>query len=233
MSSILDYHEIHKELYQGLENIELGDVAHALGNICRWGGHTSRFYSVAEHALTGALMRLRDADANGDLAHVNQARLEAEWILHHDDAEAYVGDVITPIKDYLRAGAGNTVATALTSQLISVYSSFDRLEYSFQVRIAEALKLRPHFWDKKVVHAYDLKMLNTEFMQLRTAIVSAKPLPLTSDFFENFHLKGLLPAKATYCFKTLAEAIGTAPVDEIRQWINDIKTCENILKFFD
>lgn len=30
------------------------DIAHALGNMCVLGGHTSRFYSIAEHALNVA-----------------------------------------------------------------------------------------------------------------------------------------------------------------------------------
>lgn len=71
------------------DDVHIDDIAHALSNICRFGGHTDRFYSVAQHALlvSGICEQLVPADP---------------WLwyygLHHDDAEAYTGDVITQIK---------------------------------------------------------------------------------------------------------------------------------------
>lgn len=61
------------------------DVAHALSQICRFGGHTSRFYSVAEHALLVYSL-------------VPERGLAA---LHHDSHEAYVCDAPTPLKALL------------------------------------------------------------------------------------------------------------------------------------
>lgn len=66
--------------------IDLMDIAHALSNLCRFNGHTKRFYSVGEHSLHVACV----------LAHTspeNQA-----WGLLHDAAEAYLGDMVRPIK---------------------------------------------------------------------------------------------------------------------------------------
>lgn len=57
-------------------------IAHALANLCRWTGHTRRFYSVAEHSLRAA--NLVPA----------KYRLQA---LLHDAAEAYIGDISTPL----------------------------------------------------------------------------------------------------------------------------------------
>jgi uncharacterized protein len=62
------------------------DIAHALANICRWTGHTSRFYSVAEHCTRAAAIAPPECKLH---------------VLMHDAAEAYLGDVATPLKNLL------------------------------------------------------------------------------------------------------------------------------------
>jgi hypothetical protein len=59
------------------------DIAHALANLCRFGGHSRRFYSVAEHCCLG-LQFVPDEH-------------KLRWLLH-DAAEAYLGDVVRPLK---------------------------------------------------------------------------------------------------------------------------------------
>lgn len=59
------------------------DIAHALSLICRYGGHVRRFYSVAEHCV---LLSRAVSPEN------------ALWALLHDATEAYVGDMIRPLK---------------------------------------------------------------------------------------------------------------------------------------
>lgn len=68
-----------------VEQVELNDIAHALSNICRFGGHTVKHYSVAQHSVIVASM----VPAN------RKMRLAA---LFHDSAEAYVGDMVSPLK---------------------------------------------------------------------------------------------------------------------------------------
>lgn len=70
------------------DEVFLSDIAVALGNICRFGGHTDRFYSVAEHCVR--MSRLLDWDHH-----------LAVWALMHDAAEAYIGDLPSPIKQVL------------------------------------------------------------------------------------------------------------------------------------
>lgn len=70
------------------ENIQLSDIARALSNTCRFGGHLSRYYSVAEHALlVAALVEKRGHQPSVVFA-----------ALHHDSHEAYIGDLPTPLK---------------------------------------------------------------------------------------------------------------------------------------
>jgi hypothetical protein len=68
------------------EAVCLQDIAHALAHICRWTGHVSYHYSVAQHAVQVALAVEQMAPDLALLA------------LHHDDAEAYLGDIARPWK---------------------------------------------------------------------------------------------------------------------------------------
>lgn len=71
------------------DQIVLEDVALALSRTCRYGGHTKRFYSVAEHTILMADWVLKQPW--GDYR-------KALTALHHDDAEAYIGDLPRPCK---------------------------------------------------------------------------------------------------------------------------------------
>jgi hypothetical protein len=73
--------------------IDRGDIAHGMAMTCRYGGHVSRFYSVAEHVL---LVR----DLLESQGHTGQVLLAA---LLHDAAEAYLGDIVSPLKYALRS----------------------------------------------------------------------------------------------------------------------------------
>lgn len=71
-----------------VDMICIDDVASALSKICRFGGHSNDFYSVAQHSVIVAKL------APGYLCR------EA---LLHDATEAYLGDVIKPLKNILGA----------------------------------------------------------------------------------------------------------------------------------
>lgn len=68
------------------EDIDAADIAHALSLICRYGGHTKRFYSVAEHCLL--------------MSHA-VPKEHALWALLHDATETYVGDMVRPLKHHM------------------------------------------------------------------------------------------------------------------------------------
>src|SRR4051812_20612492 len=65
------------------EDVDPLDIAAALSMLCRYGGHVSRFYSVAEHCL---------------LMSEAVAPEHALWALLHDATEAYMGDMVRPLK---------------------------------------------------------------------------------------------------------------------------------------
>jgi len=68
------------------EQIVLFDIYVALTRTARYNGHTEEFYSVAQHSVNLANW-------------IDQDDLRVHALLH-DAAEAYMGDLVSPIKKY-------------------------------------------------------------------------------------------------------------------------------------
>lgn len=99
---------------KGNEGIYLPDICHALSNICRFTGHVTRFYSVAEHSILVAhLVAQRTKDP--------RVILQA---LMHDSSEAYLADISSPFKGALK--------------------NYKKLENRTWKRIARAFGIRPN-----------------------------------------------------------------------------------------
>lgn len=74
-----------------VSDISIQDIAHALSLTCRGGGHVSYFFSVAQHSINC----MNEAKARGW-----SERLQLACLLH-DASEAYISDIIRPVKAHL------------------------------------------------------------------------------------------------------------------------------------
>ncbi|QAT43028.1 HD domain-containing protein [Aminipila luticellarii] len=119
------------------KDITIGDVAHALSLICRANGHLKIFFSVAQHSINCAL----EARERG----LSQ-KIQLDCLLH-DASEAYIGDVITPLKIQL-----------------SAYKDYER---ELQATVLNALDVEPpNETEEKAIKEIDSCMLYHEFKLL-------------------------------------------------------------------
>lgn len=82
---------------------DVGVIAHSLSNICRFGGHTKGFYSVAEHCVRGSH---------------EIAKTHALAFLLHDAPEAYTGfgDVLGTVKERWLRDQENNIMMEMAPQ---------------------------------------------------------------------------------------------------------------------
>lgn len=73
------------------DDVQITDIAHSLSQINRFNGNTAWGYSVATHSL----------QAQEAVASIGGSAVEQLEALMHDAAEAYVGDISTPVKALL------------------------------------------------------------------------------------------------------------------------------------
>jgi len=118
------------EVYSGIrfypfdpkeEEIDIIDIAHALSNLCRFSGHTKKFYSVGQHCILVSEL-------------CGEYKLEG---LMHDASEAYLSDVPRPVKMMLPQ-----YKVCETTLMKTIFKRF-KLHYPFPVvvRLADEIML--------------------------------------------------------------------------------------------
>ncbi len=145
--------------------LSIGDIGTALSQICRFNGHVKHRFTVAEHSLIGSRM-------------APSARLKMEFLLH-DAGEAYVGDIILPVKElFPEIGAFENNITAMIMDRFWPYSSltpngvYNKSPYVKQqdkkLQEWESLELRPthayqgRVWDTKASWSSEYQNLLTD-----------------------------------------------------------------------
>ena len=166
------------------EDIDIRDIAHALSQICRFNGHCKRFYSVAEHSWLVSRIAAREvAKLHG--AGVGESAEVAACGLLHDAGEAYLGDIIRPLRCRQQ------------------YKLIDELQENVQAQ------LFAHFGvhDYDIVHTVDRKLVLVEGAQLFPNDVSVQQFPATQKYSE-WHVGMMSPDEAEDAFLARFKALG-------------------------
>jgi hypothetical protein len=151
-------------------DVELVDVAHGLAMTCRYGGHSKRFYSVAEHCVLVSDIVEGDARRAGMPADfVRAIALEA---LLHDSAEAYIGDMVRPLKHQAEM------------------AEFRRAEERIEECIRAAFKIQSTEQSRKVIKIVDDRILVDEITAL---------MPNPQMYLETDTLLGVEPIGVLIC----------------------------------
>lgn len=104
-------------------DIVIEDIAHALSNVCRYGGQGLN-YPVAQHC---------------EIMSRYVSKKNALWALLHDAAEAYVGDMIKPLKDLLPE----------FTMIEDMFFEKVKIRFGLQGKMPEEVR----FWDRLILHS--------------------------------------------------------------------------------
>lgn len=142
------------------KDVCIADIAHSLAYQCRFNGHTSSFYSVAEHSVL--LADLVQVDSRVQ----NLTRRMAALL--HDSAEAYIGDITSPVRrlGFFNDGCEDTIRKTIFDEfylpneaLTSDIKEKDRL-----LTIIEGQRFLPNmYWQKEYV---EMRAQHEEFFNM-------------------------------------------------------------------
>jgi len=109
------------------DEVRIEDIAHALANQCRFTGHTSQFYSVAQHSVLVSW----HCDPEDALAG-----------LLHDASEAYLSDIARPVKKHPDFGPFYLAAEEKLTAAVYKHFGLDITAPPASVKLADDLMLR-------------------------------------------------------------------------------------------
>jgi 5'-deoxynucleotidase YfbR-like HD superfamily hydrolase len=142
-------------------DIDIHDIAHGLSMICRYGGQTSQFYSVAQHCsilsvvVPPLVLQQYPQTTEWELKEI------AKTALLHDAAEAYTGDIKTPLKNLMP-------------------DFVERIEAPLELVIFKRFNLSTDWM--RIIHAYDKRIVVNEMKRLfftgvPIELIGVEPIP--------------------------------------------------------
>jgi len=142
--------------------VHIADIARGLSNVCRFGGQIPHFYSVAQHSiLVAKLMQEDGCDSEQQF-----------YGLMHDASEAYLGDMVRPVKLKVRK------YQSLEKQLMKVIAERFEMDYGLfndvkpYDRLALEMEFDTFFNDKDLLgRIYSPSQSRERFMTIYKVLV--------------------------------------------------------------
>lgn len=176
-----------------VEDVRIEDIAHALSQICRYGGHSKCFYSVGEHSVRCASLVAEWDPTNYEL--------QLQTLLH-DGSEAYIGDMVRPLKETM--------------------PNFRAVEDKTMSVIRRALGLGPLFGaDEMTVKKADEILLMTERRDLIAHQDISWSTWTSAEADPSIHIGGWSPASAKRIFLTAYKGLRGKLSNDFKsqQWV--------------
>lgn len=148
-----------------IEMINIHDIAHALSHLCRFGGHTPFFYSVAQHSI--------------EVSKLVPPSLKIPALLH-DAAETYLLDIPSPIKKRLNGYA------ELEENIMKLIAQKFKFQYPLDPKIKEADKeMLLREWEDIVLgkQYYNLTRKALDVRQTKESFISAFHSAIIEQFY--------------------------------------------------
>lgn len=157
-------------------SIDIESIAECLSKVCRFGGHCNGFYSVAEHSVLVMLIaqiRYKITDKS----------LLLKFLLH-DATEAYVGDMVSPLKyaipefkaiENLIWKAAIAPAFGLTEELPAIIKKADNEAFLIEKDYLKGKYEQPKEQELKIL-CLSPSMAKHEFLAHFSKLVSGGPL---------------------------------------------------------
>jgi 5'-deoxynucleotidase YfbR-like HD superfamily hydrolase len=151
------------------DDIDIKDIAHALSLLCRANGHIKYFYSVAQHSINCA----KEAKERGYSKKVIKA------CLLHDASEAYLSDIIRPVKKQL----DNYLIIENRIQSL-IYKKFDITDFS-QVELEQVDQVDDALLALEMVELMEREIPNKP-------VINSKQVDLSFRKFEDMEREFLI-----------------------------------------
>jgi 5'-deoxynucleotidase YfbR-like HD superfamily hydrolase len=161
----------------GILDFHVSDIAHALSQLCRFGGHTRQFYSVAQHSVL--------------VSHIVRVEYRLQALLH-DAAEAYCGDIMSPLKNLPAMAPYREHERVLQSRLFDAFGVIRTEESTAAVKAADLQMLATERRDLMAPNNAQWPILDG-ILPRQSSIAPLMPAAAETQFMKRFkELSGVL-----------------------------------------